>query len=44
MLKLSLEWGDQDISFGMLIMLAFVTALVTMALCLSTLISVDVLN
>jgi hypothetical protein len=43
MLKRFLQWGNQDISLGDFIGLAFVTALVTMALCLSILIPEDVL-
>jgi hypothetical protein len=39
-----LEWGYQEISFGDFIGLAFVTALITMALCLSFLILVDLIN
>ena len=44
MIKRFLEWGDQEISVGDFIGLAFITALVTVALCLSLLILVDVLN
>ena len=44
MIKRFLEWGDQEISVGDFIGLAFITALVTVALCPSLLILVDVLN
>jgi hypothetical protein len=44
MLKRFLEYGNQDISFGDFIGLAFVAALITSALCLSLLIIFDVLN
>ena len=44
MLKRFLEWGNQDISFDDFIGLTFVTALITMALCLSLLIILDLLN
>ena len=44
MLKRFLEWGNQEISFGDFIGVAFVTALITMAACLTILIFLDVLN
>jgi hypothetical protein len=43
MINRFLEWGEQDISFGDFIGLAFVSCMITMALCLSLLIIVDVL-
>jgi hypothetical protein len=43
-IKRFLEWGNQDISFGDFIGLAFVAALITSALCLTILIIFDVLN
>ena len=44
MIKHFLNWRNQDISFGDFIGLAFVTRLITMALCLSILILVNILN
>lgn len=44
MLNSSLEWGNQDISFGDFIGLAFVSCMITMTLCLTLLIIFDVLN
>ena len=44
MVKRILEWGNQDLSFGDFIGLVFVTALVTMALCLSLAIIFNILN
>jgi hypothetical protein len=44
MKKRFLQWCMQDISLGDFTGLAFVTALVTMAVCLSVLIIFDILN
>ena len=44
MIKRFLEWGKQDISFGEFIGVAFVTTLITMALILTVLVFLDVLN
>ena len=44
MIKHFLGWGNQERIFGDFIGLAFVTALITMALCLSFLILVDLIN
>jgi hypothetical protein len=44
MIKCFLEWGNQDLSLGDFIGLAFVSCLITMALCLSLAIIFNVLN
>jgi hypothetical protein len=44
MINRFLEEGNQDISFGDFIGMAFVTALVSMVLCFSLLILFDLLN
>ena len=44
MIKRFLEWSNQPIPHGDFIGVAFVTALVMMAVCLSLLIIFDVLN
>jgi hypothetical protein len=43
-IKRFLNWANQPITLGDFIGLAFVTAMVTMAVCLSLLIVFDVLN